>query len=138
MLTLDLRQEITEKHRNIPFWRLLGLEIEHLEEGYARLLLPAGASLANTKGTLHGGVISSLIDSGGGTALRTLVGFSQLYSTIEMKLNYLQPAVLGNIVAEGRVVRRGGTIAFCTVDVKDDRSQLVATGLATYILLKRS
>lgn len=137
MLTLGLQQEIIEKHRDIPFWRLIGLEVEHLEEGYARLVLPAGVIMANTKGTLHGGIISALIDSGGGTALRTLVGFNQPYSTIEMKLNYLQPAALGKVIAEGRVVRRGGTIAVCAIDVKDERDQLVATGLASYMLIKK-
>jgi acyl-CoA thioesterase len=119
---------------SIPFWRHLGLRVDFLGEGFARLVLPAGDYLCNTKGTVHGGVISSLIDSGAGTAIRTVVPSGQAFSTIELKVNYLAPAPMGDIIAEGRVVRCGKKIAVGSVDVKDSVGNLVATGLASFLM----
>lgn len=119
----------------IPFWQFLGLKVAELQSGYARLLLPVRPEYANMRGNLHGGLISSLIDMGGAAAVRSLVLMSRPFITVELKLNYLEPAPLAATVIEGRVVRSGKTIAVTNVEVKDGDGQVIAVGLATYMIL---
>ena len=51
-----------------------------------------------------------------------------------LTVNYLQGAVSCDLIAEGRVVRRGGSITVADVEVKNDAGDLIAKGPVTYKL----
>ncbi|MEW5933453.1 MAG: PaaI family thioesterase, partial [Bacillota bacterium] len=53
--------------------------------------------------------------------------------TVEMKVNYLAPVNGGRLVAEGRLVHRGRTLAVGTAEVRNGEGTLVAVGTATYL-----
>jgi uncharacterized protein (TIGR00369 family) len=60
---------------------------------------------------------------------------SQLgFSTIEMKLNYLRPFKEGEMIAEGRIIQKGSSIAVGEMDVHDGNGSLYGKGIATYKL----
>ena len=123
--------------QNVPFSQFIGLEIDSVEEGYSKISLEAGHNLSNSLGVVHGGVLSLLADFSGAISIRTILGTKVTFSTVELKINYLEPAVLGEIFAEGRVIRCGSTIAVTSVDIRDSMEKLVATGLATYMISRR-
>jgi uncharacterized protein (TIGR00369 family) len=52
-----------------------------------------------------------------------------------MKLNYLAPAQKGKLVAQGRCIRMGKTLALGEAVVKDGDGNLVAHGTATMMIV---
>lgn len=134
----DLLAGVRERARANLFWRTLGVQVEDAREGWVRLRVPARDELRNAAGTpVHGGVLSALVDMAVGGALSTLHaeaagGVGQ--TTLDLNVSFLA-AARGDVVAEGRILRRGRTIAFGEASVTDDAGTTVAVGRATYMIL---
>ncbi len=121
-----------------PFWDLLGLELTDVRKGWARVRLAFDRKLVHPLGIAHGGTIFSAADSAVAMALIGMVDRSETFTTVEMKLNYLKPFERGAITAEAVIVHKGSRTALGEVDVRDDEGNLVAKGLATYMILEAS
>ena len=52
--------------------------------------------------------------------------------TMNLRIDYLRPAVGSDLVATAVVRRAGRTAAVCDVDVHDDQGRLVAVGRGTW------
>ena len=52
--------------------------------------------------------------------------------TINLRIDYLRPAVGGSLTGTARVRRAGRTVALVDVDVYDEQQILVAVGRGTY------
>ncbi|HXG30202.1 MAG TPA: PaaI family thioesterase [Thermodesulfobacteriota bacterium] len=116
-----------------PFWRLLGIEVVDMGEGYAKLVMPFHEKLTQPYGIVHGGALFSLADSAVAIAIASLVEGSKRFLTIEMKMNFLAPVREGLMEAEARTLRRGRIVP-AEVDVINNNN-LVAKAIATYIIL---
>lgn len=119
----------------VAFHRFLGLKVEAVEEGYARLRLPYREEFLGDpfRPALHGGVSSFLIDTSGGAAVLSRLPPGGRCSTVDMRVDYLRPAATRDLVAEARVVRLGNRVAVCTAQVyHSDDSEPVADGRAVY------
>ena len=115
-----------------PFNRMMGLAIEALDEGFARVVMPCPEDLMQLQGVVHGGALATLADSAVAFALSTLIEANQRISTIEMKINYLAPVTEGPAVAEARILRKGRRVAVGDVDIYDGQGRLVAKSLMSY------
>ena len=84
---------------------------------------------------VHGGAISSLIDTAAAAAAWSGADVPERIraSTIGISVEFLAPARGQGVTAEARVLRRGA-ITFLAVDVTADDGQAVATALVTYRL----
>ncbi len=60
--------------------------------------------LKNPQGTLHGGIIATVMDISMGHLLHKTVGIG---ATIEMKIQYLRPVREGKVTCEGRFIKKG-------------------------------
>lgn len=119
----------------IRFNRFLGMKVEALEPGYARLKVPFFEELVGDpfRPALHGGVLSSLADTAGGIAAFTQVRPGDRLSTVDLRIDYLRPAALEDVIAEGRVLRIGNRVAVVDIVVhQGDESRHVATGKGVY------
>ena len=123
------------------YWRHLGVAVEDAKPGWVRLRVDVRDDLRNAAGApVHGGVMSALIDMAVGGALGTLSdaaagGVNQ--STLDLNVSFLAAATEGPIFAEGKILRRGRTIAFGEASVTDAGGRLCAVGRATYMILAR-
>ena len=135
----DLLTVTRERAQDNLFWRYLGVVVEDAGDGWVRLRVPVKDGLRNAEGApVHGGVLSALVDMAIGGALGTTHdnaagGVGQ--TTLDMNVSFLAAAGDGDIVAEGRLLRRGRTIAFGEARISDGAGKLVAVGRATYMLL---
>ncbi len=120
-----------------PFWSLLGMELMAVKKGWAKIRLPFTEKLANGIGLVHGGAIFSPADSAVGMALVGLLNRDETASTLEMKINYLKPFKDGEIVAEAKIIHRGTMTAVGDVEVRDNKDNLIAKGLATYAIYRK-
>jgi uncharacterized protein (TIGR00369 family) len=119
-----------------PFAAHLGMRSDLIETDHVRLALPFRDSLVTVGDVVHGGAISSLVDTAA-----TLAAWSGLDSlenvrgtTISLTVTFVAAARGRDIVADARVVRRGRSICFCDVEVEDGEGTTVAQGLVTYKL----
>jgi uncharacterized protein (TIGR00369 family) len=121
-----------------PFWTLLGLELTDVRKGWARVRLPFSKKLVHPLGIAHGGAVFSAADSAVAMALIGLVERDETFTTVEMKINYLRTFHDGEITAEARIIHKGDKTALGDVEVKNGKGQLIAKGLATYMILKKN
>lgn len=136
----ELLERIRERARTNSFWRMLGIEPLAAGEGWVRLRLPLRDDLCNAPGApLHGGVIAALIDAAVGGALATLHDAAEGgtgQASLDANVSFIGAVRSGAAIVEGRILRRGGTIAFGEAEVRDEDGALAAKGRATYMILK--
>jgi len=98
----------------VPFVHSPGPELEERRSGYARMTLATGPRHAGLDGQLHGGVLTTLMDSTLAIALRELRGEgASRHSSIEMSTTYLSHVAPGDtITIEGSITHVEPTVAF--------------------------
>jgi len=121
-----------------PFWTLLGMEIVDVKKGWAQVRLPFKKDLLQPLGVAHGGAIFSPADSAVAMALIGLIERDEVFTTIEMKINYLMPFKGGEITAEAKIIYKGSKTALGDVEVRNSDGDLIAKGLATYMIVKNN
>ncbi|HSU62965.1 MAG TPA: PaaI family thioesterase [Burkholderiales bacterium] len=131
-MTGDARLAFTRDYqKRIPFVSHLKILTETLGEGTARLSLPIEAHLTNSIGTVHGGVILSLLDVALCTAARTLHPDSLGVITIDMSTSFIGGGSGARLLAEARVLRNGRSTIFVEGEAKNEDGSLVAKAIAT-------
>jgi uncharacterized protein (TIGR00369 family) len=135
----DLLAQARERARTNLFWCHLGVEVDAAGEGWVRLRVPIRDAIRNAVGApVHGGLYSALVDMAVGGALGTLHAEAQGgvgQTTLDLNVSFLASARQGDVIAEGRIVKRGRTIAFGEVKITDSAGAVVALGRATYMIL---
>jgi uncharacterized protein (TIGR00369 family) len=119
-----------------PFVVHLGMRLDRIEHDRACLSMPFRPELVTIGEVVHGGALSSLIDTaamaaawsgfdGTGTLRGTTVGIS---------VDFLAAAQGREVTADAKVIKRGRSLCFCEVDVADADGRPIAKGLVTYKL----
>lgn len=123
----------------IPFNKFLGMRAALVERGRVRIELPFREELIGDwmKQALHGGVISTLVDTVGGVTVWTsLENPSARPSTIDLRVDYLRPGRPELVVAEGVLVRVGRTVGVTDMRVyhPSAEAETIATGKGVYAI----
>ena len=116
-----------------PSAALLGfklLEVEP-ERGRIRVQFEARPEFVNPVGVIQGGFLAAMLDDTLGPALVATLPAGQFAPTLELKVNFIRPARPGVLIGEGRIVARGGSIAFLAGELTTEAGDLVATATAT-------
>jgi uncharacterized protein (TIGR00369 family) len=114
----------------------LGAELEDVAPGHVAIAVPIEPRLSQQHGFLHAGVVVAALDTACGYAALTVMPDDAEVLTVELKVNLLAPATGERIVAEGEVVRAGGTLTVCRGDAYAEQGSErvhVATILATMV-----
>jgi len=114
----------------------LGVTDRTAEDGTATLELDATDEHLNPAGTVHGGVLATLVDTAMGQAVRSRTGEDDVPATSQLTVTYLRPGRPGRLVATGRVSKQGEHLTVCEADVEQDGSTLVHA-VATFALLHK-
>src|SRR3954462_6133702 len=112
----------------------LGVVIREVTEGSARLELEATDEHLNPAGTVHGGVLATLVDTAMGTAIRSMSDDGDVPATSQLTVTYLRPGKPGRLEVGARVRTRGEHLTVCAADVDQDGRNLVHA-VATFALL---
>jgi uncharacterized protein (TIGR00369 family) len=103
------------------------------------ITLPVSDAVAQQHGFVHAGALAAIADSACGYAALTGMPAGAAVLSIEFKINMLAPAAGEEVVARGRVVRRGRTIIVCGADVfavTATGEKLVAVMTATMMVVE--
>lgn len=109
--------------------QLLALDISYSDDR-CTIQFPVRDFLFNPQGSLHGGIIGTIMDISMGHLLHHSYGRSG--ATIEMKVQYLRPLATGNAVCTGQFIKRGKSIVFLESRLADCSGSLVAYATSTW------
>ncbi|MFZ6657559.1 thioesterase family protein [Undibacterium sp. TJN19] len=137
----------------IPFCNLLGMKVTCFDADAPQLSIDMRDSLLGNfaQGMLHGGVIASLLDSVAGVAILLKMAeqspqddvaaqireFGKM-STIDLRIDYLQPGRGKRFVATAEVTRLGKRVANVLMDLRNEKGDRIATGAAAFMLHGRA
>jgi uncharacterized protein (TIGR00369 family) len=114
----------------------LGVEIDELEPGHARMHLSLRPELLAPNGYLHAGTVVVLADSACGYGcVASLPEGATGFTTIELKTNFLATALEGTIRAESRLVHGGRTTQIWDATVSNEQGKTLALFRCTQLLL---
>ncbi|WCN37182.1 PaaI family thioesterase [Aneurinibacillus uraniidurans] len=118
---------------NNRFNQYVGIVIEHQDEDTCTAVLDIRPEHYNSiEGVVHGGVTSTLADVAMGHAAAPHIDGVQQCVTLESKVNYLAPARGDKLIAQSKVVKRGGRTIVMQAEVRTGEGELVAVALGTY------
>ena len=123
-----------------PYMKHLGMEFVEAREGWARLKMRYQDENSTAAKALHGGAISSLLDTTGAMAAWTTAEIATpkyFGSTVGINVNYLSGAIGEDIFAEGTVLKRGKEIIYSDVRVTNAEGKLLAQGTVVYRIVER-
>jgi uncharacterized protein (TIGR00369 family) len=120
-----------------PIMRTLGIEPVEFGEGRAQFALDPQELHYNPLGTVHGGVLATLLDSATGCAVHSLLPAGTGYTTLDLNSRYLRPvtAATGRIIATGVVLSKGARTALAQARLTDERDRLLAHATSTCLIL---
>lgn len=126
----------------IPLHRLLNFKLLDISDGYAKMMVPAQDALVGDPRSkaLHGGIIATAMDSVGGAAgMTTLVSPEDKLSTIDIRIDYLQPGKTKDLIVKGEIVRSGNRILVTRmIAYHENKDNLVAEGKGVYNVRRKA
>lgn len=141
--------QLARAFSDIPFNKMLGLELESLDENQVALGFYHHPTLIGNyvQGILHGGVISAVLDMAGGMLVmanaaykhadRSLEEITEVIgkcSTIDLQISYMNPGRGEKFTAKAELLKRGNTVSFTRMQLNNQDNMLIATASATYLL----
>lgn len=142
------RQEHEKRLKNlfeefVPFNKILGVKVESFDPHAPKLRFDMKPELIGnpTRGILHGGVISAVLDVMAGFSIHAAMldqdkagddeGFPKM-GTIDLRIDFLRPGRGKYFIATGKVARLGSRVAVTHMTLANDEGEEIATGSAAY------
>ena len=122
-------------HSDQGFLHLIGAQAPTAEDGEARLAVDVDERHLNPSGSVHGGMLATLVDTTMGAAVRSTVD-DEVPATSQLSMTYLRPGKVGRLLVTANVRKRGDNITVCEADVEQDGRSLVHA-VATFALIDR-
>lgn len=122
-------------------WANLGARLTVTDPGHAVVearLTEEQHGFPTSRGAIvHGGAIAALADMALASAGASVAPDGQVATTVDLKIDFLQPALAGRIVARGRVQRRTRRLCFAAGSVEQEDGTVVAEARAVLAYVSR-
>jgi acyl-CoA thioesterase len=131
-------EELKRRGRDAnPFFVMMGIEVDSIGEGTARLSMRVRPDRQNGVGWMQGGIFTGLADEAMALALYSVLSPGEGIATISETTSFLRGARDELLVATGRVVRRGRRVAFTEGEVRKDteEGEVLARCAAAFAIL---
>ncbi len=119
-----------------PYFELLSMKIIDVGPGFSVLEVDLSQKHLQPFGFVHGGVFASIVDAAAFWSVFYQIENQKTgATTVDLKLNYLAPAVSGKLIAKGRQIKLGKTLGYAEAEVIAESGNILAHGTSTLILL---
>jgi uncharacterized protein (TIGR00369 family) len=118
-------------------WRTLGYRRIEQEGGRAVIEWEATEDYAFPAGggwIVHGGLVTTLLDTAMGGACWTVLGEGESFLTADLRAEFIRATRPGTIRGEGQVVHKTRRLVFCEASAFDEDGQLLAAARCTQVL----
>jgi len=121
-----------------PLLHTLDFKVGSLEKGKVSFTFQPREFHYNPIGTVHGGVISAILDSAMGCSLHSMLEAGVAYTTLELKVNFLKAITTkqSELVAVGKVIHQGSRTALVEAQLIDAQHVIYAHAVSTCLILK--
>jgi acyl-CoA thioesterase len=114
-------EEIKKHGREVnPFFVTMGIEVVSIGEGTARLSMKVRPDMHNGVGWMQGGIFTAMADEAMALALYSVLSPGERIATISETTSFLKGAKDEDLIATGRVVRKGRRVAFTESEVRKE------------------
>lgn len=121
-----------------PSLQALGIPKPEVESGKVTFSFEPQEFHYNPIGTVHGGILSTVLDSAMGCTVHTLLPMGTGYTTLELKVNFLKPVTVqtGVLKAAGKIIHFGGKIVLVEASLVDVTGTIYAHAISTCMTFK--
>ena len=126
--TDDFRERIRQSFGRQPAMETIGATLTRIEQAMVEIELPFDPKLTQQHGLLHGGIISTALDTACTYAAFSVIPVDASLLTIEFKVNLMSPGRGERFLFHGEITKPGSTII-----VADGRAYAIADGPAKLI-----
>jgi uncharacterized protein (TIGR00369 family) len=124
--------------RVVPHNQALGIQVRELTATEVVFELPYDARLVGNPdtGTLHGGVITALLDAASGAAVFAALSELVPIATLDLRIDYLKPAAPDKpVIGKASCYKMTRNVAFTrAVAYQDDPDDVIAHSVGTFML----
>ena len=112
------------------FGRLLGFEVVEWEDGFCRMTMTIRPEHLNRSGVLHGGIVSSLLDTaiGYATTWCRKPGHVRRVVSVTLTTHFTGRAEAGTLTTTARFRGGGRKIVMASAEVRDEADTLIGFG----------
>jgi uncharacterized protein (TIGR00369 family) len=129
-------KRIKEVVNSSPYFSLLAMKILDIGMGFSVVEIDLDQKHLQPFGLVHGGVFASIIDAATFWAFFNEIEDQNAGATsVDLKLNYLAPAVSGRLIARGHQIKHGKTLGYAEARVTDENSKVLAHGTSTLMIM---
>jgi uncharacterized protein (TIGR00369 family) len=114
-----------------PMKETFQMSLSYSEQG-AVFEMPFNQKFTHAFGSVHGGVLSTLIDNAGWFTAQPY--YDRWINTIDLQVQFILPTSGETLFAKGELVKTGKQIAFTTMKVWNESNDLIAKGSGTFAL----
>lgn len=100
-----------------PFFVMMGIEVDTIEEGSAAISMKIRPDMLNGEDYLQGGIFTALADEAMVLAIYAVLDEGERIATISETTSFMTAAGRGELVAGGRVIKRGRRVIFAEGEV---------------------
>ena len=120
----------------LPFFYELGLQLDSIEPGVGVVRFVYDERWTRPYEIINGGTLMALADVSVYVAVFSKIGITPLAVTNELKMNFLRPAIGGDVLARAEILKMGRRVAYGSVDLFMDGEpeRLVAHATSSYVL----
>jgi len=120
-----------------PVALLLGMDLTKVDAGRAVFTIDPGEHLYNPIGSVHGGILATLLDSALGCAVHSKLAAGIAYTTVDLAVTYVRPATrdTGRLTCEAELLHLGRRIGTARARIVDADGRLYATATTTCLVL---
>jgi uncharacterized protein (TIGR00369 family) len=121
-----------------PIAVLLGMGITSVDDGEVVFTVAPHPSHYNPIGVVHGGVLSTALDTVLGCAVHSTLQPGWAYTSIDLNVSYLRGVTLdsGMLTFTGRVIKRGRRVMFASAEGVDAAGNVVATATSSLLVME--
>lgn len=120
-----------------PVHAHMGLTLEEVGNGTVTVRLDVKPEYINGIGVIHGGVITAGLDSAILQSVRSRCSDGDHMTTVELKVNFLEPANPPTLTFIGKAARVGGLLGVAHAEAYDAEGKHVATAMGTIAIRRR-
>jgi uncharacterized protein (TIGR00369 family) len=106
-------------------------------QGTCRMRFEVVPAFCHSQGKIcQGGFLTGMVDTAMAHAAIAKGKLSVAVPTLELKISFFEPMGPGFVIAEGRVLRWGGSVGFLDGDLRDEQGRLIVHATSTIKIVR--